>query len=99
MLSLAYALKSDNHKFIRFGLSAGGAWNKIDLQKSEGFHSDPALINALENNFSLQGNTGLLVHVKSFHFSASLPQLFSQSYVSTETFTKTKVRPFESSRC
>lgn len=96
MLSLAYALKWDSHKFIRFGISAGGTWNKIDLKKLDGFDSDPALMNALDNNFSLQGNAGMLVHVKSFHFSVALPQLFSPSYVTTETFTITKVKPFES---
>jgi type IX secretion system PorP/SprF family membrane protein len=93
--SVAYQLVIDRHKFIRFGVSGGAAWNTIDLDNVNEFNADPALAKALDKNASLIGNAGLSVHLKSFHFGASLPNIFSPSYVSKDAFTVTEVKPFQ----
>lgn len=92
MFTVGYTLNLDNHKFIRFGLSAGAAWNGV---KEIVDPLDPALAKLLSKNASLLGNVGLSVHLKTFHFGTSLPNIFSPSYVSTDAFTVTKVDPFQ----
>jgi type IX secretion system PorP/SprF family membrane protein len=95
MLTFGYTVAIDHEKFIRFGLSAGGAWNGVNLEEIENTN-DPALADLLDNNASLLGNVGLSVHLKSFHFGASLPSIFAPSYVSKDAFTVTEVQPFQS---
>jgi type IX secretion system PorP/SprF family membrane protein len=93
LITFGYALQFDKHKFIRFGVSFGGAWNGIDVDKLD--ETDPALLKVLDNNASLLGNAGLSIHLNSFHMGASLPNIFSPSYVSKDAFTITEVSPFQ----
>lgn len=95
MLTLGYTVRLEDHKYIRFGLSAGGAWNGVNVDEIMDTN-DPALTNLLDNNFSLLGNAGLSVHLNSFHFGASIPNIFAPSYVSPDAFTITEVKPFQS---
>jgi type IX secretion system PorP/SprF family membrane protein len=83
-----------DHSFLRFGLSAGGAWNNVDLENIDPM--DPAVAGLLDNNASLNGNAGLSVHVKDFHLGVAMPSILAPSYVSTDAFTITEVKPFES---
>jgi type IX secretion system PorP/SprF family membrane protein len=95
LLSFGYTVTIDHEKFIRFGLSAGAAWNGINVDElPDG--NDPVLNNLLDKNFSLQGNAGLSFHLKSFHFGASLPNIFSPALASPDAFTITEVKPFQS---
>ncbi len=94
MLTLGYTVALEHQKFIRFGLSGGAVWNGIDTKEIPDL-TDPALMNLLDKNFSLQGNAGISVHLKSFHFGASLPNIFSPSFVSPDAFTITDVKPFQ----
>jgi type IX secretion system PorP/SprF family membrane protein len=94
LLSVGIQVPLAEHSFLRFGLSAGGAWNMVDLAELDA--NDPAVTNLLENNASLNGNAGLSVHVKSFHLGVSMPSILAPSYVSTDAFTITEVKPFES---
>lgn len=95
--SAAYALVFDNQKFIRFGISAGGSWNLIDLEKiGPPYDTDPAIIDLADQHASILGNAGISLHMKSFHMGASLPAIFAPSYVSEDPFTITEVKPFES---
>lgn len=98
-LSFAYALVIDRHKFLRFGLSAGGAFNSIDfsgIPSGDPLLTDPAISGMLDKNFSLLGNAGLSLHLKSFHMGVSLPNIFSPAYVSEDAFTISEVKPFQS---
>lgn len=95
MLTAGYTIDLEQQRSIRFGLSIGGSWNGIDLDEVENLN-DPALTDILANNSSLIGNAGFSVHLKSFHFGASLPQLFSPSYASDAAFNITKTDPFQS---
>ena len=94
-LTFGYTLKLDKHKFIRFAVSGGAAYNTIDLDEFEGT-TDPALINILDKNASLIGNAGLSFHFNTVHFGASLPNIFAPAYVSEDAFTIKEVKPFQS---
>jgi len=95
LITMAYSVQLGESSYIRFGLSGGGSWNTVDLNKINP-GSDPALINLLNQNASVIGNAGLSLHLKSFHIGASLPNLLSPAYVSEDAFTITEVKPFES---
>lgn len=94
LLSAAYHVPVGDHSFVRFGLSAGGSWNTIDMKKLEGI-SDPALGSALDQSASLAGNAGVSFHHKTFNAGIALPALFSPSYVSEDAFSVKEVKPFE----
>src|SRR5690349_7783532 len=93
LLSLGINVPLAEHSFLRFGISAGGAWNMVDLENVD--TSDPAYQGLLDNNASLNGNAGLSVHVKDFHLGISMPSILAPSYVSKDAFTVTEVKPFE----
>jgi type IX secretion system PorP/SprF family membrane protein len=93
-ISFAYNAIIADHSSIRFGISAGGSCNSLDMSALN--PNDPAIANVLENNASITGNAGISFHHKSFHVGASMPTIFSPSYVSTEAFNITEVKPFQS---
>ena len=94
-LTLGYTLAFDKNSFIRFAISGGASYNTIDLEEFEGT-TDPALMNILDKNATLIGNAGISFHLKSAHFGASLPNLFSPAYVSKDAFSVEEVKPFQS---
>lgn len=97
LLTIGYTVTIDHEKFIRFGLSGGGAWNGVDLEAFNELpdQDDPVLLGLLEKNFSLIGNAGISVHLKSFHFGASLPNIFEPLFVSPDAFKLTELKPFQ----
>lgn len=97
LLTMAYMIPMGESTFLRFGISGGGAWNTVDLNKiqSSNLGSDPALMGLLNQSASVIGNAGLSLHIKSFHIGAALPNLFTPAYVSKDAFTMTEVKPFE----
>lgn len=95
MFTMAYSLSLGESKFVRFGLSGGGSWNTVDLDKIQNMTSDPALANLLNKSASINGNAGISLHLKTFHAGFALPNLFTPSYVSTDAFTVTEVKPFQ----
>jgi type IX secretion system PorP/SprF family membrane protein len=96
LFTAAYSLKLSEGNFIRFGISGGGSWNTVDLAKLEDFGNDPAIANLLGNTSSVIGNAGISAHLKTFHVGVTMPTLFTPAYVSTDAFTFTEVKPFES---
>jgi len=97
LITMAYSVPLGEAKYIRFGLSGGGSWNTVDLNKlqNQNIGTDPALINLLNQNASIIGNAGLSLHLKSFHMGIAMPNLFTPSYVSEDAFNVTEVKPFE----
>ncbi|HEY0656636.1 MAG TPA: PorP/SprF family type IX secretion system membrane protein [Chryseosolibacter sp.] len=93
-ISFGYNAMIAEHSSIRFGISAGGSWNSLDMEQIN--TNDPAFANVLDNNAAITGNAGISFHHRSFHIGASMPTIFSPSYVSTESFTITEVKPFQS---
>ena len=96
LLTFGYNIPLAKHSFFRFGISAGGAWNTLDLARLQSMSDDPALVNILENNASITGNAGISVQLKSFQFGASMPAMFSPSYLSNKEFAITEIEPFQS---
>ena len=96
LLTFGYNIPLAKQSFLRFGISGGGAWNTLDMTRLESMGDDPALANVLENNASITGNAGISLHLKSFQFGASMPAMFSPSYMSTEEFSITEIKPFQS---
>ena len=96
LLTFGYNVALAERSFIRFGISGGGTWNTLDLVKLESLNNDPAIANILDNNASLTGNAGISLHIKSFQVGASMPTLFSPSFVSQDAFSITEIKPFQS---
>jgi type IX secretion system PorP/SprF family membrane protein len=94
-LTFAYNIPFAEESFLRFGISAGGSFNTVDLKKLEGI-SDPELGKAVDSNSSLLGNSGLSVHLKTFHFGVAMPVIFAPAYVSKDAFSVTEIKPFQS---
>jgi len=97
LITLGYSIPLGEASSLRFGISGGGSWNTVDLNKlqSQNTGNDPALNNLLNQSASVIGNAGLSLHIKSFHIGAALPNLFTPTYVSEDAFTVTEVKPFE----
>lgn len=92
-----YQVNLAEEKMLRFGLSIGGAWNKVDVNGVQNADiNDPALLTNQPNNFFLQGNFGASYHTKTLHFGVTLPQLFKPAYYTTETFSVSGLTPFQS---
>lgn len=94
LISFSYNVPLQNKIFVRFGISAGGSWNTVDLEKLS-MINDPKLPTLLNNHAALIGNAGISAHIKSFHFGVSMPLIFKPSYVSTDALTITEVEPFQ----
>ncbi len=97
LITMGYTIPLGEASYLRFGISGGGSWNTVDLNKmeSQNLGNDPALINLLNQSASVIGNAGLSLHLKSFHIGAALPNLFTPTYVSEDAFTLTEIKPFE----
>jgi type IX secretion system PorP/SprF family membrane protein len=94
LISVSYNIQIQSNIFIRFGISAGGTWNTVDIEKLSEIN-DPKLPTILDNHTALTGNAGISAHIKSFHFGISMPLIFQPAYVSTDAFTITEVEPFQ----
>ena len=92
LLTFGFNVPLAKQSFIRFGISGGGSWNTIDMSKLESMSNDLALANILDNNASLTGNAGISFHINSFQLGASMPTLFSPSYMSEDEFTITEIK-------
>lgn len=99
LLTVGYTINLADGMFLRFGLSGGGAWNTFDMNKINDYPtllSDPAFINALNQNSSIIGNAGISAHIKSFNVGVAMPRLFTPAFVSKDAFNFTEVNPMES---
>lgn len=97
MVTLGYSVAMDKHKFIRFAISGGAAYNSMDLTVfDELVDPDPIAAEALDKNMYLIGNAGLSFHLNSVHFGASMPTIFTPAYVSKDAFSVNEVKPFQS---
>lgn len=93
--SAAYFVPLREGMLLRFGISAGGSWNTVDMRKLEDVN-DPALSGVLAKNAALTGNAGMVFQYKGFTAGATMPALFAPSYVSNDAFNVTEPMPFKS---
>ncbi len=95
LLTLAYSVRLTPSSYLRFGLSAGAAFNKIDMNKLAGLN-DNALAKIVDSNSYFLGNAGFSFHTKSFHAGFSFPLLLKPAYVSQDAFSITQINPLQS---
>lgn len=95
-----YTLPLATNNFIRFGISFGGAFNKVDVSSLNFGNSagnnpnDPLLASLAGNSFQPTGNLGVSYHTKSFHAGIALPTLFKPIYLTSSAFS-TNFKPFD----
>lgn len=94
-LTTSYGISFSSHVRLRFAISAGAAYNGVDVEEIQNI-TDPAVQELLlEENMYLVGNAGISLQVKHFNFGISVPNLFSDEYTSGAEFTVGEVKPFE----
>lgn len=84
--TLGYAVQFNQKNILRFGLSGGGGSRNIDLNQVDNT-SDPAIGDALENSFYLDGNFGISFQSGYFFLGVALPNFFEpnvNNYTSLE---------------
>ncbi|MEK6780595.1 MAG: PorP/SprF family type IX secretion system membrane protein [Bacteroidota bacterium] len=90
-----YSLPVAGGNFFRFGISVGAAWNKIDLNALKfSTAGDPVQASLLSSNFQVMGNVGFSFHSPTFHAGLSVPNIFEPAYLSSESFSVSKLNPF-----
>ena len=93
--SAAYSIDVAEGKSIRFGLSLGANWNRVDVQKLNFVTAgDPMLSELMSNSFQPLGSAGVSYHSKTFHAGISVPNIFAPAYISTDAVNFSKVAPF-----
>jgi type IX secretion system PorP/SprF family membrane protein len=91
----AYSIDVGEGQSIRFGLTLGANWNKVDVQKLNFVTpGDPMLANLMSNSFQPLGSAGFSFHGKKFHAGISIPNIFAPSYISSDAVTFSKIAPF-----
>lgn len=87
-----YTLPLATDQFLRFGMSVGGTFTKVDVAALNFGSSvlnnptDPILSNLAGNTFQLAGNLGISYHNKGFHGGVALPALFQPAYLTASSF-------------
>lgn len=95
MFTGGYAIPVSDLSSVRFGISVGAAWNKVDLTALRFTNAnDPVQASLLASNFQVLGNVGLSFHSNTFHFGVAVPNIFDPAYLSSESFSVSKVNPF-----
>ena len=94
-----YTLPLALTNFIRFGISLGAAFNKVDVNSlnfgtASGSGVDPLLAGLMSNSTQLLGNLGVSYHTKSLHVGIAAPTLFRNDYLSTSAFSA-NFKPFD----
>ena len=99
-LTGAYTLHLAAENFVRFGMSLGGTFSKVDLAALNfgsapgNSASDPLLANLADNSFQPTGNLGVTYHTKSLHVGIALPSLFQPVYLTPNAFNA-NFKPFD----
>ena len=95
MLTGGYSLPLTEKNYLRFGISIGGAWNKVDMNALRfSTAGDPVQANLLASNAQVLGNVGFSFHTPTFHAGVSVPNIFDPVYLSSDAFSVSKVNPF-----
>lgn len=88
MGTFGYTVPISKTESLRFGLSAGVGFNRLDLT-SEGINlNDPAIINAANNNTYVDGNFGVVYTNKGLRLGFALTEIFKSNPFSTENFNE-----------
>ncbi len=88
MATFGYIVPLGEKQSLRFGLSGGIGMNSLDLNAEELNSNDPALRNATDNNFYVDGNVGLVYAHSGFKFGFAFTEIFNSNSFNQETFNK-----------
>jgi type IX secretion system PorP/SprF family membrane protein len=88
MATFGYQIPIAENQSLRFGLSGGVGMNALDLNAEELNTNDPAIINASNNNFYVDGNVGVVYAHSGFKFGFAFTELFSSNSFNHDTFSK-----------
>lgn len=95
MATFGYAIPLAENQFLRFGLSGGLGMNNLNLKEGEYDPNDPVIINALQNNYYVDGNFGVSYQLKGLNIGFALPHLFKPPFVSSSEFSADEFSPMD----
>lgn len=88
MTTFGYIVPLGDQQSLRFGLSGGVGMNSVDLNAEEYNSNDPALMNAADNSFYVDGNAGFVYAHSGFKLGFAFTDLFNSKSFNQETFNK-----------
>jgi type IX secretion system PorP/SprF family membrane protein len=88
MATFGYIIPISENQTLRFGISGGAGMNALDLNAEELNSNDPAVINASNNNFYVDGNVGIVYAHSGFKFGFAFTELFSSNSFNHDSFSK-----------
>ena len=88
MATFGYIVPISENQSLRFGISGGAGMNSLDLNAEELNSNDPAIINASNNNFYVDGNVGVVYAHSGFKFGFAFTELFSSNSFNHDSFNK-----------
>src|SRR5688572_7527568 len=88
MATFGYQVPIAENQSLRFGLSGGVGMNALDLNAEELNTNDPAVINASNNNFYVDGNVGVVYSHSGLKLGFAFTELFSSNSFNHDTFSK-----------
>jgi type IX secretion system PorP/SprF family membrane protein len=88
LLTFGYTLPLGESHSLRFGLSGGVGMNTLDLDADELNSNDPAIINAANNGFYVDGNVGLVYSISNLKVGFAISDMFNSQSFNSETFNK-----------
>lgn len=88
MATFGYQIPIAENQSLRFGLSGGVGMNALDLNAEELNTNDPAVINASNNNFYVDGNVGVVYSHSGLKVGFAFTELFASNSFNHDTFSK-----------
>jgi len=88
MATFGYQIPIAENQSLRFGLSGGVGMNALDLNAEELNTNDPAVINASNNNFYVDGNVGVVYSHSGLKLGFAFTELFASNSFNHDTFSK-----------
>ncbi len=88
MATFGYVVPIAENQSLRFGLSGGVGMNNIDMSAEELNANDPAVINASNNNFYVDGNVGVVYTHSGLKLGFAFTELFESNSFNHDTFSK-----------
>jgi type IX secretion system PorP/SprF family membrane protein len=80
LASLVYKLPISENQSIRFGLSGGATFYKLDLENAD-YSNDPAVLNLMAGSSYPSGNFGFLYTLRKIKLGVTLPELIGKNYL------------------
>jgi type IX secretion system PorP/SprF family membrane protein len=91
VFTIGYRAQLGKDQYLKAGISGGVGMNGIDITRVEN-PSDPAIMNAVNNNMFFDGNAGISYQFKHLNLGVALPKIFSKNMVFTDNFNNLQVK-------